>query len=177
MTCVVTGSNLDPHKYITTGHLKVLRDQYLRKIWKPSSWVRFISFRSDYSLLLKSIIQPFVGLQRRTNKTIEASSNALPSTQSMDTNLNPHFPGAFMKFAGDRKILLIFSGSDRLYWEFEEKFIANYHEVIAPFRANFEIHIIKDANHIFSFTEWQSEMLNISTNWLKLNHLQANLRV
>jgi hypothetical protein len=42
----------------------------------------------------------------------------------------------------------------------------NYSKDIEPLLKQFRMNIVKDANHIFSFTEWQEEMLQQSCEWL-----------
>ena len=67
---------------------------------------------------------------------------------------------ALHNMLSSRKVLLIFSGADRLHWEFEEKYIQNYAQEFQKLSKNIDIHVIQNANHILSFTEWQDEMLD-----------------
>lgn len=171
MTCIVSGSNLDPSEYITIGQLQGMRDKYLRKILDPSSWIRLITLRSDFRLLFKSMVNPLISRWSKKKKADPAVSGKSPLPPApTDTNLNPNFPQAFLSFVQRRKVLLIFSEADRLYWEFEEKFMSTYGEAIAPYQKNFTVHIVKEANHIFSFPEWQKEMLDLSADWLTRNY-------
>jgi uncharacterized protein len=164
LTCIVSSSRIDPRKYITSGQLKGMRQKYVRKILDLSSWMRFLTFKTDYRLLLKSILQPFKSKPAATENADQSSPSGAES------NFNPHFPGAFAAMAANRKMLLIFSGADRLYWEFEEKFMVPYREKLSALRNNFDIHIVPDANHIFSYHEWQDEMTAIATDWLKMHY-------
>jgi fermentation-respiration switch protein FrsA (DUF1100 family) len=169
MTCIVTGSNMDPSQFITQGQLKTMRQKYFRKLMNFESWLRLISFRSDFKLMFKSLIQPLRSkLSRQTRQADIGKKTRTASSAPPDSNLNPHFPDAFVNFVRDRKILLIFSEADRLYWEFNEKFMAHYRDTVAPYQHNFSIQIVKNANHIFSFPEWQQEMLDLSTQWLTM---------
>jgi uncharacterized protein len=166
LTCIVSGSKQDPIKYLTQGQLDSLRGKYLRKMADPSSIVRFLTFRTDYRLLFKSLVQPLH--QKLKYYRINKKKGSLQGREndSASSNLNPHFPKAFVSFVREKKMLLIFSGADRLYWEFEEKYMSRYHDDIAPFNSKLTIHIVKNANHIFSFSEWQDEMLSTSCAWL-----------
>jgi hypothetical protein len=76
------------------------------------------------------------------------------------TNLNPLFSPAIHKFASSRRILLIFSGADRLHFEFEEKYRQNNSEQFLSLARNIDVHIIEMANHILSFMPWQDEMID-----------------
>jgi hypothetical protein len=157
-------------KYITQGQIIEIRGKYLSKIKDPASWIRLLTFRSDYSLLIKSMLQPLFGGKRNAWRPVQRNSTTDTTSHPPNSNLNPHFLSAFLSFIKERNMIMIFSGADRLYWEFEEKFMSVYREAVAPHLDRLEIHIIKDANHIFSFPEWQSEMLDISIKWLKSNH-------
>ena len=113
-------------------------------------------------------MQPLVRRFRDTNRKSNTDKALVKeSCEAVDSNFNPYFPEAFAQMASNRKLLLIFSESDRLYWEFEEKFANPYsQQLLEEHRAGFEIHITKEANHIFSFPQWQEEMLDKSCEWL-----------
>ena len=70
----------------------------------------------------------------------------------------------------NRKLLLIFSEADRLYWECQEKFAKPYAAQLQKYQSNINVAIIKNANHVFSFDEWQQEMAKISSDWLSENY-------
>ena len=169
MTCIISGSNADPYQYLTEGQSQELRASYFSKLLDPKSWLRLLTFRSDFKLMFTTILRPLIQRSRNDNKAAATRSDQSPDTAPPDTNLNPHFPKAFMAFVRQRKILLIFSEADRLFWEFEEKFLSIYAPQLAPYKENYQILTISKANHIFSFPEWQSEMLEASNKWLRLN--------
>ena len=86
-------------------------------------------------------------------------------------NTNPRFAPAFFSLVGSgRPIILVFSGADRLGWEFQEKFVERNSERLERFRSLFEIHTIENANHVLSEPGWIDEMLGISSHWLDSNH-------
>jgi len=60
---------------------------------------------------------------------------------------------ALHNMLSSKKELLIFSEADRLFWEFEEKYMAQYRSEYDEYKSNIDIFITKDANHIFSFKE------------------------
>jgi hypothetical protein len=66
-----------------------------------------------------------------------------------------------------RPMLLVFGGSDRLGWEFDEKFVARHRSRLAGRESGYRVHTIERANHVLSFTEWQREMLDVSSSWLR----------
>lgn len=169
---ILDSTSVDQSQYITQGQLGSLRDGYVKKSLDPESWVRLLTLKSDYRLMFKSLMQPLVRRFRNTDRKSNTDrASAKESCEAVDSNFNPYFPQAFAQMASNRKLLLIFSGSDRLYWEFEEKFANPYSQLLEKHRSGFEIHIAKKANHIFSFKEWQEEMLDKSCEWLRTNFL------
>ncbi|MBT2970603.1 MAG: hypothetical protein KME56_12890 [Candidatus Thiodiazotropha sp. (ex Ctena orbiculata)] len=116
-----------------------------------------MTFKSDYKLLLKSLI--------RKNKK---SDNDKQQDNSADSNLNPLFEPAFMYWIEKSKnMLLIFSGSDRLTWEYNEKFAIPNQDKLAAINGRFEVRVVDEANHIFSYKSWYEEMMKLSLQWLK----------
>ena len=56
-------------------------------------------------------------------------------------------------------MFLLFSGADRLYFEFREKFLATYQADVDACSGPLEVSVVDQANHIFTFTAWQDDML------------------
>lgn len=163
---ILDSSNVDQFDYrnITDGHLNELKKGYIKKILDPKSWIRFLSFKSDYKIIFKSLWMPvkkMLGInqsEKKQNEKIE---------QVDDKNFNKYFPPAYFELAKSKKMNLIFSGSDRLQWEFEEKFVSRFKNKIKEVEDNVRIEIVEEANHIFSFKEWQNTMLEKSGEWLR----------
>ncbi len=151
----------DKARYMSSGQLDRLQQSYLRKLLKPSAWLRLLTFKSDYKVLWRIAVR----MWSRTDSKPKAASPAEP-TDPQD-NSNPLFPPAFFQMlASKRPMLLIFGGSDRLGWEFEEKFVARHREQLAKTPDGYVVHTVEHANHVFSFVEWQREMLEYSQRWL-----------
>jgi len=168
MPVSLNGSNVDPYRYISRGQLGELRKGYLGKMISGKAWLRFLSFRSDYRLILRSL----TSFLKDAVYSLRKGNNGSPQVKAniSNSNLNPLFPVALKKLAMTRKISLIFSGADRLHWEFEEKYMQNYSSEFQELGNNIDVHIIKNANHILSFTDWQDEMLEkISLNLKDFN--------
>jgi hypothetical protein len=166
MTCILASDKIDPAKYMTTKQLSGIRERYLKKVFSIDAWKRFLSFQSDYRLLFKSLAKPF--LKKVAPAALAPANAAGPASSGPPaTNLNPKFHRAFAGFVRQNKLLLIFSEADRLYWEFEEKYLGVHAKDIEPYRQNFRIEVVKDANHVFSFTQWQQQMLDLSKRWLE----------
>lgn len=165
---ILDGSSIDRRKYLTEGEWVHTRRKYIRKVLDPRAWWRFISFKSDYLLLLNSIFQPFSKKGQTSYVDPTEARGTKNKQQNLDqNNFNPYFPKIFKKFSSSGKMFLIFSGADRLFWEFEEKYWNKYREDLELSQKQFRMDIVKDANHIFSFREWQEDMLARCCEWLK----------
>ena len=168
-TTLETGAS-DHQKVVTQGELTVLRKGYFRRMLQPKSWLRLLTFQSDFHTIFRSISQV---LRKSTHPKSTAQSDNEPSNPAPD--VNPYFAPAFFKMADtDRKHLLIFSGRDRLFWEFEEKFADFHSERLREASNSYQLHVVKEANHIFSFREWEQEMLDITSRWLEANFSGRN---
>jgi hypothetical protein len=165
---ILDGSNVDASKFMTDWQLHGNRARYLRKLrlWDPTvwrSWVRLASGRSHYSLILRAVTRPFVARLERANPPA-----AVTSTAPAD-NTNPLFAPALLGMLRDRQVLLIFGATDRLLAEFEVKFRQRHATAFAQASANCQIHVTPAGNHIFSFGEWQRDMLDRCCEWLQQN--------
>ncbi|MEW8431986.1 MAG: hypothetical protein G8D61_19860 [gamma proteobacterium symbiont of Ctena orbiculata] len=154
---ILDGSNQDKTKYLTEGQLDRLKKNYLKRLFDLKSWLRLLTFKSDYKLLFKSLI--------RKNKKRDSEKQ---QDNAVDSNVNPLFEPAFMDWIDrSKKMLLIFSGSDRLTWEYNEKFATPNKDKLDAINGGFEVHVVDEANHIFSYKSWYEEMMKLSLQWLK----------
>jgi uncharacterized protein len=147
---------------MTKGQRGRLRRGYVRKLLDLRSWIRLFTLKTDFGTLFRSLWnRPKNTRGKNQNDGVDGS------TKSVASNLNPLFSPACFKFLKrGAPILFIFSGGDRLHWEFEEKFLAPNKEYLAPLRSRFEMHTIEDANHILSLPEWEKQMLVVASDWL-----------
>ena len=165
---ILDGSNVDASQYMTTAQLEGTRDGYLKKLnplkggaWQ--SWIRLLTFQSDYRMIARSLMKPILARLRRT----DAPAAKTPDAQPAD-NTNPHFAPAFRQMVStSRRVLLIFAEADRLFWEFEAKYMQRHRASIEPYAQWYRVHVTKQANHIFSFGEWQQDMLDQCCGWLE----------
>ena len=164
---ILDSPSTDQTKYMTRGQLEGLRDRYLRKLLDIKSWVRFLSMKSDYRLIFRSMMTAAKAKAGGSETNHSDSANSTNPRLQTGNNFNPYFPVALHSMLSSRKVLLIFSGADRLHWEFEEKYIQNYAQEFQKLSKNIEIHVVQNANHILSFPAWQDEMLAKFTSALK----------
>lgn len=154
-------------RFATARQLEGIRRGYFKRLLKPEAWVRFLSGKTSYPVLWRSLKQMLSGGSSSPAATI------VPATASaaVKDDTNPRFAPAFLKFTGSkRRMLLIFSGRDRLQWDFEEKFLGRHAAQLESLREYFEIHTIADANHILSDPAWVREMVGVAGDWLNRVH-------
>jgi pimeloyl-ACP methyl ester carboxylesterase len=158
MPVALEGNPEDWGRHLTGGQLKTLRRGYLRKVVRLDAWGRFVTGRSSYNVIRRSLLRSL----RQTNVTEPGAS--------ID-NTNPRFAPAFLSvLASGRPIILIFSGADRLGWEFQEKFVERHLKQLHGLRSPFKVHTIENANHVLSDPNWIDQLLTVSTQWLDTNH-------
>jgi len=132
----------------------------------PKSWLRLLTFQSDISTIMRAVGQLFF----RKKKSLPTTDGG----SQQQTNANPLFPPAFFEATRNQgKSLLIFSQSDRLFWDFEEKFVQPYESELSEVGDAHELHVVENANHVFSFREREQEMLDVSCTWLQ-THFPAS---
>lgn len=165
ITPVLASRSADPSTYMTSGQLADMRRTYFDKLLSPKAWLRLLSFKSDYRVIWRALLQP---LRRTPPAPPPAPATDTAAAPAEPDNANPLFPPAFFAMTESRRpILLVFGGSDRLLWEFEEKFVARHQARLAAGPQTYEVHTIAQANHVLSFEPWQMAMMDASTAWLR----------
>ena len=147
--------------HLTRGELDQLRQGYLRKLRDPRAWLRLFAFKSDFGVVWKAFKRLFEGKRPAPVPATE------PGGRPAD-NTNPKFaPAFFAMLESGRPMLHIFSGSDRLAAEFQEKFQERYPERLARHQDRLDVHVIDKANHILAHPDWFNAMLALSRDWLR----------
>jgi uncharacterized protein len=161
MTPVLASRAAEASLYMTIGQLESQQKMYLKRLLSPQAWFRLFTFQADNRLIRRMIghwLRKSVG---------RAPSNA-PVPPPEGDNANPLFPPAFFKMLSTRRpMLLIFGGTDRLRWEYEEKFVSRHRERLDAMPPLAEVHFVEHANHVLSLPEWQHEMLRVATRWVR----------
>lgn len=162
MTVTLASNAAAPAKFMTSQQLDSMRLGYIRKLLRPGSWLRLLTFRSDYTVIWYSFKNMVARKKPQAAKAVVADA---PLEQR--GNANPLFPPAFFSFLqrGGRALML-FSGKDRLQAEYVEKFATPYAAQLTPFAPQVREHVVENANHVLSFPEWQREMVDVSRSWI-----------
>jgi pimeloyl-ACP methyl ester carboxylesterase len=156
----VDGSNVDKVRFMSAGQLEGIRTKYLKKLASPGAWLRLLSMKTDFRLLLRSLL-----VRRRPSAPGPAPRGGEPPA---DGNTNPHFRPQLLRMLGNRRpVLLLFSESDRLYAEFNEKFVQPHAFDASAYEGILDVAVVAEANHVFTFAEWQRDMLEKSRTWVE----------
>lgn len=169
ITPVLASRSAQPGLYMTAGQAADLRRTYLQKLASPKAWLRLLTLRTDYGFMWRAMTERFRALTARPPAPTSAEAAGSPSGLDVETdNASPLFPPAFFAMIeSSRPILMIFGASDRLLWEYEEKFVARHKDRLERNLGMHEVHTIAQANHVLSFEPWQREMIEVSTDWLR----------
>jgi uncharacterized protein len=152
------------YQFLTEQELDHFRRNYFKRAMNWKSWVRLLTLRSDYKVMTKALLVPAKRIWQR-HAPPAAAATAAPSDAAGNTN--PHFSRAFFAMLGrSRKMLLVFGESDRLYWEFDEKFYRRSASALDQYRAQFDIELVKGARHVFEAREQQEELFAKILDWL-----------
>jgi alpha/beta superfamily hydrolase len=155
-------------KFVTEGQLDDLKKGYIRKLTDIESWKRIVTLKSDFRTIFKILSKPLRVISKRLRELISPrKGKKIEFVHDETSNVNPKFaPTFFSMLEQSKKMLLIYSGGDRLLWEFKEKFESVYKTHLVEYEHLFELHTIEEANHILSSTEWENEMHTIAKEWL-----------
>lgn len=155
---ILDGSEQDHVRNMTEGQRSVLKRTYLKKLMDPGAWLRLLTLKSDIRLLFRSF---------RPKTAAPSESESQASQAEPDGNMNPMFAPALFELV-DRScpLLLVFSGGDRLAWEYEEKFAVPNADKLKLIGDQLVVKTIPNANHILSDQESQAQMFEILDSWL-----------
>jgi uncharacterized protein len=167
ITPVLASRAAEASLYMTIGQLESQQQMYLKRLLSPQAWYRLFTLQTDNRLIRRMIGH---WLRKSVGRTPTIATVPPPEGD----NANPLFPPAFFKMLSTRRpMLLVFGGSDRLQWEYEEKFVSRYRERLDAMPPLAEVHVVEHANHVLSLPEWQNEMLQLATRWVR-KHFLAN---
>jgi pimeloyl-ACP methyl ester carboxylesterase len=172
ITPVLAARSAEASRYMTMGQLEAAQQMYMRRLLNPKAWYRLLTFKADYKLIGRMVRHRLRGAPPKP-----ATATPAPPNSPESDNANPLFPPAFFKMLSTRRpMLLVFGGSDRLHFEYQEKFLARHQERLKSLPNLADVHVIEAANHVLSLSEWQRELLDVSERWLR-THFKSDLSV
>jgi alpha-beta hydrolase superfamily lysophospholipase len=162
---MVEGRGIDKVAQMTGGQLARVRQGYLRKLADPRAWARLLTFQTDLRLLKRAFQRP--PAPPVASVAVATAGTPAAAAPPPTSNVNPHFAPAFFE-AADRgmRMLLVFSETDRLWWEFEEKFLRIHPGVLERYADRVKVSVVPEANHIFTLEAWQEDVKRRLAAWL-----------
>jgi uncharacterized protein len=159
---MVEGSQVDKYAVMTEGQARSLRRKYLAKLADPKAWLRVLQLKSDFRLITRTL------RAKKAPAPAPAGAACSPGPAPAGDNTNPHFAPAMRALLGrDVPLLLLFSEMDRLWWEFEEKYLQRHRADLDARPGLADIVVIPEANHVFTLDAWQADMLERACAWLE----------
>ncbi|MCJ7498226.1 MAG: alpha/beta hydrolase [candidate division Zixibacteria bacterium] len=155
-------TNLEFKDTITTPeYAEQVLSTYKSKLLSPKAWLRLLTFKSEYKTLIKSLS---LYLRKFFKKDISKK--------------HPRFNDLFLSsfkhvISQGKKILFINGEVDPATWEFKSEFEDKYVKNLKNPDSLYRIHLIKKANHIFSLSECQAELLDRISSWLSQEYRGA----
>ena len=164
---MVEGSQVDKYAAMTEGQARSLRRKYLAKLADPQSWLRLLQLKSDFRLISRTLRAKKAPTPAVAPAAAPAATAGAPGPPAAGDNTNPHFaPAMRALLARDVPLLLLFSEMDRLWWEFEEKYLQRHQADLAARPGLADIAVVPEANHVFTLDAWQADMLGRASAWL-----------
>jgi pimeloyl-ACP methyl ester carboxylesterase len=150
---------------MTRGQLRSLRAKYVQKILQPTAWLRLLSFRSDFRLVLASA---FGGGKRRWRTADRHGADGVAApTPPPAQNLNKAFVRALFRMLECRRpVLLLYGGTDRLYWEYQEKVAEPWANSLRDAPSQATVALVPNANHILGDPVWVARSRELTAEWL-----------
>jgi uncharacterized protein len=161
---MVEGSQVDKYAAMTEGQARSLRQKYLAKLVDPKAWLRLLRFQSDFRLISRTLRAK----KAPASAPAPAGAAGASGQPAAGDNTNPHFaPAMRALLARDVPLLLLFSEMDRLWWEFEEKYLQRHRADLEARPGLADIEVVPEANHVFTLDAWQADMLARACAWLE----------
>jgi len=169
---------------MSNGYARFYLGMYVRKIFSPTAWFRFLTLRSEYKKIFTALgvyLSSFLkkmfgsGKDRRSKpggtKEEESRRATLIKKTSAVTGssleFNEHFLTAFRSIVSRRSPgLFVFGENDNFKWEFYSEFVERYPEDWKAGEGTFSVEIIPHANHMYTLREWQDRIVDLCIDWM-----------
>ncbi len=176
MTVTLASNAATPAKYLTRTQLDSRRQRYFKKLLSPQAWLRFLTFKSEYSVIWHSLKRMWAPKNPPAKAPASApaatpAAGAAPAAVEQRGNDKPLYPPdyfAFLERGG--QALMLFIDKDRMPSHYQEKFVEPFAQKLQPFLPQIHKHVIPTANHTMSFHEWQREMVEVCREWTRARY-------
>ena len=175
MTVTLASNAATPAKYLTRVQLDSRRKRYFKKLLSPQAWLRFLTFKSEYSVIWHSVKRLWAPKDPPAKAAAPAPAVAAagnsPAEVQQRGNANPLFPPAYFAFLErGGQALMLFSEKDGMPSHYEEKFAEPFAQKLVPFLPQIHKHVIPTANHTMTLHEWQREMVEVCRRWVQARY-------
>lgn len=140
-------------------HLMAL---YARKLLSPRAWWRLLTMKSEMD-----VIKPYLSAALRSTRRAPETTTPAAAGPAEGVRSNPHFfEAARAVIKRKRRAIIIFGEDDRFRWEFERDFMNVEWRQNPAYSALWELHLLKDCNHMLTMREWQEQAMQLVLQWL-----------
>jgi hypothetical protein len=134
--------------------------QYMRKIISVRSWINFFQLKSDFRGLRKL-------LARTTNGFLDRDKLNAGNYPNISERFNKQLWDAFCNFMNrKKKVCFLFAENDFALKEFRQDMQMGLLQRHEEFQLQYDVHVIKDANHVYTEEIWQRDLLQSINAWL-----------
>ena len=158
---MLDSSNVDYQLRIPKETASLHLRGYVKKIFKPKNWLRFLTFKSDYSTIYGYIKAIF----RRSNKHQEKSKKSTPSV----AQVNKYFFEAYTVCKDKIPIFWVFGSNDSFWYDFEREVLGEQHLSTSD-----KLLLIDGGNHMFTLQEWQRQIKEETSKWVMENYYEES---
>jgi pimeloyl-ACP methyl ester carboxylesterase len=148
--------------------------EYTRKLFRPGSWYRFVSLKTDYRALGKILLMQFQRKIGRRKKDERLPSNLEKLCQ--ENKLNKLFFESFEALVENGKHILFISAGNDPGFETFQNYFQNYYLKNRLGKGSHdsltEVFVILGSNHIYTLKEWQESLIDKVSSWIG-NHSQS----
>lgn len=141
-----------------------LTTYYLKSILSPRKLFRLFTLQSNYRAIFRVLSLMIRDLKRTKEK--QKSCEDIQRETGI-SNMNPHFIEAFRSVMGvNKRILFLCAEKDTDTQLFRKGFQQVFLRQGNPYNGRVIVHEIKDANHIYTLRESQTELIERITHWI-----------
>ncbi|MCK4538379.1 MAG: alpha/beta hydrolase [Candidatus Krumholzibacteria bacterium] len=167
---------------MSEGFAKFYLGLYLRKIFNPVAWYRFITGKSETDKIGKSLnvalggmIRKLSGGGRKTGTDVAAKKEvrgglSVSVPGAGDLQFNRGFLDAYSRITGrDGRVYFIFGEHDNFKYEFNSEFVDAMPEEYQAGIEAITVEEITHANHMYTLREWQDIIIDKCMTWIALD--------
>lgn len=151
----------------------------LQKLFSPRALWSFVTFKSDYARMWKNAHALLLWAKDKVRGAFglgpkKKMDGALPAGETTTAGqgaavtkpavgLNPRFVAATKEAMRSSNVLFIFGDNDGFLWEFRDHYAAAH---LSDAQRDKVLRVVKHANHMFVWQEWQREAFESIDAWL-----------